>query len=298
MTVNSTLSSAVDARSFAPGRAYWNQRMALARSRQRILALSRAVNRPSDLAVYQFAQLFASVLEFAPDLIVELGRGLGNSLCAFADAANQLSASAPCRVLSLCNTPDWYTVTVPNLRKVVPDAWFQPIEALQCDILKVDFALRLANAKRVVLFWDAHGFDIAECVLGRILPELAGREHLVFMHDMSDARYTSPEANDYAGRELWKGANAESGRLRLGIIDSAVAQSISVQDFAGRNRIVLDSAEHSVDLEINQVPGRSTEMLDLLGDELFSLQGHWFWFTLNQHPGPYTFPRWQPDKIG
>jgi hypothetical protein len=28
-----------------------------------------------------------------------------------------------------------------------------------------------------------------------------------------------------------------------------------------------------------------------LGDELFSLQGHWFWFTMNEQPGPYTFPK-------
>jgi hypothetical protein len=31
-------------------------------------------------------------------------------------------------------------------------------------------------------------------------------------------------------------------------------------------------------------------MRELLGEELFSLQGHWFWFTLNERPGPYTFP--------
>jgi hypothetical protein len=32
-------------------------------------------------------------------------------------------------------------------------------------------------------------------------------------------------------------------------------------------------------------------MRSLLGDELFSLQGHWFHFSLNEHPGPYTFPK-------
>jgi hypothetical protein len=282
---------AVASQSFAPGRAYWNQRMALARCRERIIALSGAVNRPSDLAVYQFAQLVASVLDFAPDLILELGRGTGNSLCAFTEAANQLHA--PCRVISLCNTADWHTVTVPDLRQLVPDSWFSPVEAIQGDILEFDYPKKLAGAKRVLIFWDAHGFEVAECVLGRILPIVSDRQHLVFMHDMSDARY-SPETNNYGERGLWKGANAEDARLRLGIVDSAVAQSISIQDFAGRNRITLDSAEHSVDVEINQVPGRAAEMRALLGDELFSLLGHWFWFTLNQHPGPYTFPRWTP----
>jgi hypothetical protein len=280
--------SYVSAQSFTPGRAYWNQRMALAGCRERMAALSRAVDRTSDLSMFQFAQLVASTLEFGPDLILELGRKKGNSLCAFTEAANQLST--PCRVLSLCDTRDWRKITVPALRQIVPASWFKPAEAIQCDILKFDYANALAGAKRVLIFWDAHGFEIAEWVLGRILPRIAGLQHLVFMHDMSDARYTPPP-DDYAGREMWKGFSAGEARLRIGIVDSAVAQSISIQDFAGRNRITLDSAEHSIDLEINQVPGRTAEMRELLGDELFSLQGHWFWFTLNQHPGPYTFPR-------
>jgi hypothetical protein len=290
MSCNSEPFSAVDAQSFAPGRAYWNQRIALARCRQRIMDLSQAVNRQSDLSVHQFAQLFASVLEFAPDLIIELGRGQGNSLCAFTEASHQLSTAVPCRVLSLCSTSEWHDLTVPNLRKIVSEEWFAPVEAIQCNILEFDFARALTPAKRVLIFWDAHGFDIAECVLGRILPEVAGRQHLVFMHDMSDIRYTTPGLNEYGGRGLWKGVNAAGASVRLGFIDSAVAQAISIVDFAGRNGITLDSADHSHDLEINQVPGRVEEMRELLGDQIFSLQGDWFWFTLNQHPGPYTFP--------
>src|SRR5580692_1898596 len=194
--------------------------MALARCRERIIALSGAVNRPSDLSLFQFAQLLASVLDFAPDLILELGRGTGNSLCAFTEAANQLPSR--CRVLSLCNTNDWQTITVPDVSRVVPASWFKPVEAIQGDILEFDYAKGLAGAKRVLIFWDAHGFEVAECVLGRILPIVSDRQHLVFMHDMSDARY-SPETNNYGERGLWKGANAEDARLRLGIVDSAVA---------------------------------------------------------------------------
>ncbi len=277
---------------FTPGKAYWNQRAALARSRERILTLSRTVGRASDLSSFQFAQLLACALEYGPDLIVELGRYMGNSTCAFTEAANQLPAAAGCRVLSLCNTRRWDWVTAPKLRKILPRSWFDPLEARRADILKFDFSKALANSRRVLLFWDAHGFDIAECVLGAILPQLAGRDHLVLMHDLSDIRY-SGGSSDYNGKGLWKGINAGETRFRIGIIDSAVAQGISIQDFAGRNRLTLDSADHSIDLEILQVPGRAEEMRSTLGEELFSTQAHWFWFTLNEHPGPFTFPRYR-----
>jgi hypothetical protein len=276
---------------FTPGRAYWNQRSKLAASRERLLALSRAVGRPSDLQPYQFAQLTASCLEFEPDLILELGRGFGNSTCAFTEAAHMLGGVARARVLSLCNSVEWDTTTVPTLRSIVTRDWFAPLEALRTDILAFDYRRHLSAAKRVVLFWDAHGFDIAECVLGTILPLIADRPHLVFMHDLSDARYCPPSLADYGERRLWKGENAADSRLRIGIVDSAVAQAISIIDFADRNTITLDSADHAFDLTLTQVPGRVEEMRHALGDELFSLQGHWFWFTMNERPGPYTFPK-------
>jgi len=276
---------------FKPGLAYWNQRLALARSRERMEGLSRAVGRQSDLSLFQFAQLSASALEFRPDLIIELGRGTGNSTCAFTEAANQLSPSGPCRVLSICISDCWETQTAPKIQRLVPSAWFNLLNAVRGDILRINFAKALSGARRVLLFWDAHGFEIAECVLGVILPELAGREHIVLMHDMSDLRYSGKGQSSYNGRGLWKGESAGETRLHLGNVDSAVAQAISILDFTSRNQLTLDSADHSIDLEINQAPGRVQEMRDLLGDEMFSLQAHWFWFTLNEHAGPFTFPK-------
>jgi hypothetical protein len=272
---------------FTPGSAYWNQRFPLAQSRQRIHLLHQTVDRPSDLSRSQFAQLLASALEFAPDLILELGRYKGNSTCAFTEAANQLPGT---RVVSICKSRQWSWNTLPKLRKALPRSWFHPLDAVRGDILKFDFSKVLANSRRVLLFWDAHGFEIAEYVLGAILPALVDCDHIVLMHDLSDIRYTGDLAG-YNGRGLWKGINAGQDRFRIGIIDSAVAQAISIQDFAGRNHLTLDSADHSIDLEINQLSGRTEEMRRLLGNELFSLQAHWFWFTLNEHAGPFTFPR-------
>jgi hypothetical protein len=282
------------AATFSPGRAVWNHRELLSRVRDRMLGLSRCVGRPTDLQPYQFAQLLASCLEFQPDLILELGRGYGNSTCAFTEAANLLGGASRSRVLSLCNSGEWDSVTAPKLRQVVDRSWFRALDARRTDILTFDYDRYLRGANRIVVFWDAHGFEIAECVLGTILPLIANRPHLIFMHDLSDIRYCPPSLSDYGGRGLWKGENAGDGRFRIGIIDSAVAQAISILDFSGRNGISLDSADHSMDLEFGGASERIDELRRLVGDELFSLQGHWFWFTLNERPGPYTFPTRHP----
>jgi hypothetical protein len=289
-------SVAIAPSAFTPGKAYWRQRYAVASSRQRLLALSEAVGRLSDLALYQYAQFFAATMEFAPDLVLELGRYRGNSTCVFTEAVNQLPGSSSRRVVSLCNSPHWHRITKPKVQRLVPSAWFSPLQAIRGDILEFDFSETVARAQRVLLFWDAHGFDIAECVLSSILPLLKDKPHIVLMHDMSDVRYVPDSLREYGERGLWKGENATDARLRIGTVDSAVAQSIAMLDFSSRNRITWDSADHSFDLELNRVPGRVEEMRSLLGDDFFALQGHWFWFTLNEHEGPFTFPRFSPAK--
>jgi len=273
--------------SFSPARAYWNHRVPVAAARERILSLGQAVDRHSDLLPYQWAQLMAAAMEFAPELILELGRHKGNSTCAFVEASHRIQGRP--RVLSLCLSDNWTRETVPQLRKIMPQSWFQPLEALRTDILDFQFEKTLLAVKRVLIFWDAHGFDVAECVLGRILPIVAPLEHLVIMHDISDNRYASADQLEYGEHGLWKGTDWSGPRVKLGIIDSAVEQCIAALDFATRNRITLDSADHSYRTELSAA--QQEEMRLLLGD-LFDTQAHWFFFTLNERPGPYTFPRY------
>jgi len=282
----------ISTEAFTPGSAYWNQRLAIEKSKDRLLALSRTVGRSTDMHEYQLAQLFAASMEFQPDLILELGRGFGNSTCAFTEAANQLSGKSNTRVISLCNSNSWDMLTKKTISKIVPSAWFNPLQTLITDIITFNYEPILKDARRVLLFWDAHGFDIAECVFSNILPQLANRQHIVLMHDLSDTRYGADSQTDYGEQGLWNGENAGRGRFRIGIVDSAVAQAISALDFTNRNHLTLDSADHSFDLELVQ-KGRVEEMQSLLGNELFSLQGHWFWFTMNEHAAPYTFPKRQ-----
>ncbi len=58
------------------GEAVFKQRLTVAKSRQRLLNLSRVVGYLSDSSLGQYTQILAACLEFKPDLIIELGRGV------------------------------------------------------------------------------------------------------------------------------------------------------------------------------------------------------------------------------
>jgi len=275
-----------------PAAAYWNQRYNLCANLNRLKSLADGVGHLSDLTYAQWAQIFSMTVEYRPDLIIELGRGRGNSTCIFTEVANLLGGREKCRVVSVCMSSDYATQTIPSLlsHHLVNREWFHPLECWIDDILAFDYHKTLGNAKRVLLFWDAHGFEVASCVLGSILPQIADRSHLVLMHDMSDQRYLPSGSLDYSGQEIWRGNNWEGPRLILGNINSAVEQAVSIVDFASRNRLELLSADHSYHTELKPFPEKVAEMQRLLGNELFQLQGHWFCFSLNCLPNRATFP--------
>jgi hypothetical protein len=270
-----------------PGSAYWNQRFAVQNARDRLLSLWRTVGHPVDLSGFQIAQLFALALEFQPDLIIELGRGYGNSTCVFTEAAHRLPN--PCHVISLGDCATWDHKTIPRLRSVADEDWFRPLEAPIGDILAFDFEKALAGKKRVLIFWDAHGFEVAEYVLGTLLRLVQNMPHIVALHDMTDLRYSGePDPNgEYA---VWKGSDNGEGRFCIGNLYSKVPQAISVLDFANRNRLTFDSADHSIQTTIGLDPLKKSEMHSVVGPELFDTKAFWFWFTLNEHAGPYKFP--------
>jgi hypothetical protein len=291
---------------------YFGQLLALKELKPRIELLSGLVGSPRDLLLFQWAQLMAMVLQFRPDLILELGRGCGNSTCCFVEAAHALAriphehqpsgtalaqpsssvnrsgATRDCKVRSLCLSSTWRTTTVPKLRSALPPDWFAPLSALETDICQFDFAEALAPARRVVLFWDAHGFQVASTVLSQIMPLLAGKPHLVLMHDMCDARYLGEGSRFYRENVLWTGNDWDGPRVRLGHVESTVEQAIAAVDFSSRNRIELHSADHSFHTEL--AADQQRQLQASLG-ELFSLNGYWFYFSLNEGEPPFTFPR-------
>ncbi|MFC2153908.1 hypothetical protein ACFLRC_00305 [Candidatus Altiarchaeota archaeon] len=276
------------------GQAYWNQRERLSGLRDRILMLSGFVNKEVDLHPYQWAQLMAFAFEYSPDLILELGRGHGNSTCAFTEVANQLTPNK-CRVISICDSDKWRKKTYPRLVKGVSEEWFHPLTIIDDDILSVDYESHLSGFERILVFWDAHGFDVAECVLGKILPIIHKKSHAVIMHDIHDTNYWPPDFREYGGQGLWRGGNYEAGRLLcLNNLHGCVDQIVAILDFISRNDLLLHSADHSLHQEIGNSSEKTNEMKGLLGEELFSLMAHWFWFSLYGEKREFTFPQFTP----
>lgn len=281
-----------------PALAVWNNRETIAASRSRLQSLYEAVDWANDLDLYQWTQWFAIALEFQPDLIVELGRGMGNSTCVFTEAANQLGN---CRVVSLCLSTEWDEVIKPRVAQVVPESWFEKLETRTEEILTTDVEALIGDSQRILVLWDAHGFDMAEFVLGGLMPALEHRQNFVIMHDISDGRYAHGH-RDYQGKRLWRGTKEGfdregHSRLFLNYLDTAVEQTVAIVDFTSRNELTLQSADHSLQSDLS--PEQISELQTYLGSTFFRLDGHWFYFSLNEKTNSEKihFPSFQSEIV-
>jgi hypothetical protein len=278
----------------SPADAYYDQRQAIAATSDRLRRLREAINDPVNLSSFQWAQWFAYVRDYHPDLVLELGRGNGNSTAAVNEALHQLGHG---RLVSFCLTQTWREKTVPLLAPLVEADWFDRIEARVGNVLHEDFRQIIGDARRVLLIWDAHGFEIASLVLGHVLPTLADREHFVIMHDISDLRFRDKSEMSYGDDELWQGmerayrGDGRGSRVCLGWVFTLVDQAISVVDFLTRNGGDLRSADESFHREIGQSPDRLAEIQRALSADDWSMMADWAYFSLNELPAPYTFPR-------
>ncbi len=64
------------------------------------------------------------------------------------------------------------------------ERFFQCLDVRHADIRDLDFTTIVGDASRVILWWDAHGDDLANFVLGELLPILKQRDALVGVHDI------------------------------------------------------------------------------------------------------------------
>lgn len=283
---------------FDVAQCYYDQRHLIAEDAPLLRELIAAVNGPGDLGPAQWAQWYSTAVGFEPDLIVELGRGRGNSTAVFAQAARRLGLRQPAKrtkVVSLCVTGEWDGVVAPAIARIVGADWFANVDARRIDILSVDYAELLAGHERVLVLLDAHGFEIAELVLGDILPRLADREHLLLMHDISDNRYSGVQRS-YGGQPLWQGSAWQKrtggweSRINIGWMNSMQDQVIALADFAVRNDLEIGSSDHEYARFFGARPAHAEEMDRLLGREFFSVTGDWAFLSLTGKAGPFHFP--------
>ena len=250
-----------------------------------LVRLRDAVASPANLRLGTWFQLFGSTLSYRPSLVLELGRGLGNSTTVFTAAAARLPAT---RVVSVGydGRQAWKHKTAPKLRSLVDDRFFECLDVRHADIRDVDFAAVVGDAPRVLLWWDAHGDDLAEFVLGELLPILEEREALVGVHDISDARYDNPTAAYVR----------EDGLPNFWMADlvGPFEELRSLFDFLSRNRIDYATPQRSLGAMRESDKTAWHELDDALGPEAADAlrDGGWIYFELD---GAAVFPRYTRD---
>ena len=99
----------------------------------------------------------------------------------------------------------------------------------------------------------------------------------------------------YGERPIWQNDPASDSRIVLGHINAQVAQAVSIVDFCSRNGIHIESADHTFHEELDAA--KREKMINVLGHSLFSMQGHWFFFSLDQESGPFTFPMFKDNRL-
>jgi hypothetical protein len=261
------------------GAVLWNLRDELAASRNRLSELSALVDARSDLNLGQGAQLYAMALDFRPDLIVDLGRGYGNSTCVFTEAAHKLGHA---RVVSIGFRDDhaWEARTDPNLRNVLPTSWFDPLTVIEKDVRRIDFRVVFGDTPRVLIFWDMLGYGVARYVLDTVLPLIGTREHLVVVKDVTDARYHRVDD-----------AHRSAGLL------SRTDEVRALGGFLLRNGIAYQTAEHCLRVWREQHPAEAAEFEDAWGQDMPPPSplraGDWIYFQLPAvlKPAPSVFGR-------
>jgi hypothetical protein len=193
------------------------------------------VESPTNLSQLQAYTLAAIADRRGADLILDLGTGLGNSAAVFGCM----------RPIAKTYTFDidskWNRITLP---KLLINGFAPNVQPVVGDMTKLDFSPFIGDAKNIILFWDAHGFPIADLVLAHILPMIADRQHIVICHDMS---YPHQSALDYGGKTIWTGTDAyyssESNMafIIVGWAMSVAEQVVSIFDFCARNEMDFHS---------------------------------------------------------
>jgi hypothetical protein len=256
--------------------------------RKRLDLIRLLVDEPGNLNVLQGLQFYALCLEYQPDLIIELGRGFGNSTCVFAEAITQIGHG---RLVSFDLDTLWQEQTLPKLKSSELAFLLPVIDARRQDIKAADFNAIVGRARKVLVYWDAHGWDAADGVLCSLLPAIASCSHIVACHDVSDNRYVEVERS-YGSRMFWREPELKevSARYNIGWINTQEAQFLPLTDFLWRNQCALRSADEDLATWRKNHAERQAAVEQAIGHDEFSPGCHWAYFSLNDTEAELTFP--------
>ena len=100
--------------------------------RARLARLAALVAAPNDLPFDHWLRLHERAIAAQPDLLLEVGRGFGNSTVVLTEAAHTLGA----RVVSVGfdEPPAFENSTWPKLAPVLGDGWRAPLPVIQADV--------------------------------------------------------------------------------------------------------------------------------------------------------------------
>jgi len=291
-----------------PGQALWDNRHSVAKVIPRLESFFDAISSQSnmDMLPEDYPKLFAAVLAFRPDYVVEVGRLNGNSTCILTEAVQGIEKAT---VLSICLTDHWFKRSLPKIGHLISPGWLGKLDARVINLTDLDVERTLGDKERVLFILDAHGWTVAEYTLGIVFPQLIRRKSLVLVHDIiipahwgelrtkyypNDPK-KSGKIDTYANKGIWKGDPKGDQFLFANDLAGSYPEFLAFVDFSERNKLKLQSVEEDIRREIHELPERRKEMVGLLGERMYSPFSAYAWMDLNRLANSSTlhFPKFE-----
>ncbi len=248
------------------------------------------VNRPVDFSFGDWLMLFSLTMEFKPQMIIEVGRGFGNSTCVFLETANQLN----CPLLSFDLSGKSWQVTAKRVRAqgARGPEWFSRGTIIAKDFTRVHPEKTVPDGVgRTLFFWDAHGKALGDYIIPRIFPRLRARPHLIIVHDITDLR----------GGGL--GQNPQY--LLQGTFNTPFEEIFPLYELWQAEKTAIGSPAYDITTAMSKDPeriGRLTNIFPESSRPILGRAGHWVYFQLSgtpsARPEDVPTPRAQDKALG
>jgi hypothetical protein len=228
-----------------------NNILALENIAAELHAALEIIGDPRNLSSPQALCLAALCLEQTPDVVLDLGTGNGNSAVVFSLTGKVLEGLGHDLTVHTFDTQNrWHDEPVSKLDTRIT----QRVVSHVGDLTEFNFEPILESTRSVLVFWDAHGFAVADTLLTRIVPILAERRHVIVCHDIGDNRF-HPELRSYRGLPFWREMDyfykkRETAEINIGWLCTVVDQILPLTDFCFRNEIEIQSFDYSIRNEL------------------------------------------------